>query len=218
MSTPGKGQAGAELAPGARATVDLGLLGEQAGDSGDGGVGGDVRGPSDPALGKLTLTPDKKTYQVGETFTASMEATNTYMPDEWALEGTFPTGLSVLGVTGAVTTATGAGTWKATGEGRLGSGTQERKTVTVTFRADKATAGAMTFTILNATRPDHDSGNNVVRRDISVLDKPAPRPRPAAGNLADTGASPAVPLYAGGVLVLLGGGLLVAVRRRRSGN
>ncbi|EWC64233.1 hypothetical protein UO65_0438 [Actinokineospora spheciospongiae] len=52
----------------------------------------------------------------------------------------------------------------------------------------------------------------------AVSTSPAPAAAPAEDDLADTGASIALPLAIGGVLVLGGAGALIAVRRRASNN
>lgn len=184
------------------ATDDAGLLGQ-----------------TDLSLHGLAFAPDKKTYRPGDTFTATMTVSNSVLSDQWGVEGTFPKGLTVTAHTGLITVETGEGTIKGYGEGYLEPG--KSATVTVTFRAAAETAGPVSFRVFGAKWSDENPGNNTAARDVVVAKQPpapqpAPKPAPGTGGLANTGASALVPLVAGGALVLLGGGLLVAVRRRRT--
>jgi LPXTG-motif cell wall-anchored protein len=183
----------------------------------------ELLGPNDQRLIDLTFKPDKKTYRPGDTFTATMTVGNDALNDSWAIEGSFPAGLTVTGSTGMVDVVSGTGTFKGRGEDRLDP--VETATPTVTFRADAETSGQVTFRLLGGQWPDPNPNNNTVTRAVVVSaaapvpPKPAPQPAPKPApqpELAETGASAMVPLFAGGVLVLLGGGLLVAVRRRNT--
>ncbi|MBE1478379.1 LPXTG cell wall anchor domain-containing protein [Actinophytocola algeriensis] len=145
-----------------------------------------------------------------------MTARGGALRDGWGIAGTFPAGLTVTGSTGLAAVETGKGTLKGFGEDKLDPGATA--TVTVTFRADAETSGPVTFRVFGGLWPDVNPDNDTVARDVVVAKATAPAPpKPAPQpKLADTGASSAVPLLAGGVLVLLGGGLLLAVRRGNS--
>lgn len=174
----------------------------------------EILGPNDLSLRGLTFTPDEKTYRPGDTFTATMTAGGGALRDEWGIAGSFPDGLTVTGSTGLVGVETGKGTLKGFGVDKLDPGVTA--TVTVTFRADAETSGKVTFRVFGGLWPDVNPDNDTVTLGVVVAPKPAsPTPAPQP-KLAATGASAAVPLLAGGVLVLLGGGLLFAVRRRNT--
>jgi LPXTG-motif cell wall-anchored protein len=175
----------------------------------------EILGPNDQSLTGLTFTPDKKTYRPGDTFTATMTVRNDALRDSWGIAGTFPAGLTVTGSTGLVAVETGAGTFKGSGEDQLDPGMTA--TVTVTFRADAETSGQVTFRLRGGQWPDVNPGNDSVAREVVVAaTAPVPPKTAPQPELAETGASATAPLLAGGVLVLLGGGLLVAVRRRNT--